>query len=434
MKKAHSQQHREGGQVLLIIMLFLLAGSFTIVSGIIAVVSSQVRVLTEMSFAKQSYIAAEGGLEDVVMRYHAGMNVSVTETFTLGDVTVTTRTTNIPGGKQVIASGVLSDRVRNVEAILIEGDGAAFSFGVQTHTGGLILENSSSINGNAYSNGPILGFNLNEIKGTAISAGPAGFVSEIHATGSIYAHHIEDSWAEDDAFYTTIEDTTVDDTLYPDSPDLATSSLPITDELLDTWEAFAASSSVMTAECTAAGGTLIFNADVTLGPVKIPCNVEFRQFPTITVSGVIWITGDVTFTQGPEFEVAAAIGNRSVPIVVDNPSNRLTSSRVIMRNSGAWRGNGDRSYIMVVSRNESAEQGGSEKAILIEQSTGGALLVYAGHGEINLQNNTDLTEITAYRVRLQNATEVIYDSGLASAVFVAGPGGSYVIDSWKEVE
>jgi uncharacterized protein YjlB len=89
---------------------------------------------------------------------------------------------------------------------------------------------------------------------------------------------------------------------------------------------------------------------------------------------------------------------------------------------------------MVVSRNESAEQGGNEKAILIQQSTGGALLVYAGHGEITLQNNTDLTEITAYRVRLQNSTEVIYDSGLASAVFVAGPGGSYVIDSWKEVE
>jgi hypothetical protein len=415
-------------------MLFLLAGSFTIVSGIIAVVSSQVRVLTEMSFAKQSYMSAEGGLEDVVYRYHTGMNVTGTETLTMGDVTVTTRTTNIPGGKQVIASGVLNERERNIEAILIEGDGAAFSFGVQTHTGGLILENSSSINGNAYSNGPIEGFNLNLIRGTAISAGPAGSVSEIHATGSIFAHNIEDSWAEDDAFYTTIDSTTVDGTLYPGSPDLATSTLPITDALLDTWETFAASSSVMTAECTAAGGTITFDTDVTLGPVKIPCNVVFNKFPTITVSGVIWITGNMTISQGPEFEVAPAIGNRSVPIVVDNPTNRLTSSKVVMNNSGAWSGNGDRSYLMVVSRNESAEQGGSEKAIVIQQSTGGALLVYAGHGEINLQNNTDLTEITAYRVRLQNSTEVIYDSGLASAVFVAGPGGSYVIDSWKEVE
>ena len=89
---------------------------------------------------------------------------------------------------------------------------------------------------------------------------------------------------------------------------------------------------------------------------------------------------------------------------------------------------------MLVSRNESAEQGGGEKAILIQQSTGGALLVYTNHGEINLRNNTDLTEITAWRVRLQNLTEIHYDTGLASAVFTAGPGGSYVIDSWEEVE
>jgi len=104
-----------------------------------------------------------------------------------------------------------------------------------------------------------------------------------------------------------------------------------------------------------------------------------------------------------------------------------------MRNSGTWTGNGNRSYIMVISRNESAEQGGAEKAILMEQSNGGSLLVYAGHGEINLQNNMELTEITAYRVRLQNLTEVNYDSGLASTVFTSGPGGSYVIDTWQEV-
>jgi hypothetical protein len=60
--------------------------------------------------------------------------------------------------------------------------------------------------------------------------------------------------------------------------------------------------------------------------------------------------------------------------------------------------------------------------------------VYAGHGEIELQNNTDLTEITAYRVRLINSTEVVYDTGLANSVFVTGPGGSYTVDTWQEVE
>ena len=105
----------------------------------------------------------------------------------------------------------------------------------------------------------------------------------------------------------------------------------------------------------------------------------------------------------------------------------------MMNNSGQWRGNGNRSYIMVASRNASAEAGGTEVAIDIEQSTGGALLVYSNHGEISLKNNTDLTELTAYRVRLHNFTEIVYDRGLASAVFTVAPTGGYVFDTLWEV-
>jgi hypothetical protein len=190
----------------------------------------------------------------------------------------------------------------------------------------------------------------------------------------------------------------------------------------------------MTAQCTAAGGTITFDSNVSLGPVKIPCNVKFEKFPTVTVNGVIWIAGDVNFKQGPKFTINPAIGNKSVPIIVNNPSNQLTSSRVTMENSGVWTGNGNRSYILVVSRNKSAESGGGEKAINVKNSTGGALLVYTNHGEVALENNTDLTMITAWRVRLQNSTQVVYDSGIASTLFEAGPGGGYTIDSWKEVE
>ncbi len=400
-----------------------------------AVTRGQVRVLTELSFAKSAYQAAEGALEEVVYRHHKALQVSGTENLTLSGTPVTVVTSNISGGIEVTATGDVSGRTRNVQAILLEGDGASFSFGVQTDNGGIILENNSSINGNVYSNGTVVGQNLNIVRGTVISAGPNGFVDDIHATGSAYAHEIEDSYVEDDAYYQVIDlGTTVDGTKYPGSPDLATSTLPITDNLLDSWSAFAASSGDMTAECTAAGGTLVFDADVTLGPIMIPCDVEFEKTPTVTVAGVIWIQGDLSFRQGPEFEIDTAIGNKSVPIIVDDPANRLTSGRVVMSNSGSWTGNGNRSYLMIVSRNESAEQGGGEQAILLQQSTGGALLVYAGHGEIALENNTDLTEITAYRVRLSNNTEVNYDSGLASAIFVTGPSGGYVVDSWEEVE
>ena len=426
---------REGGQVLLVITLLLLAGSMVVTSAMISLVASQHRVAKEMQLAKQSLALAEGALEEVVYRHKNGLNVSSTEVLIEGITTVTTDTTNTLDGMDVVSVSDHAGRIRKLETVLIEGDGASFAFGVQTDNGGIFLENNSEVLGNIYSNGPIVGHGLNRVTGTAISAGPSGYIYEIHATGSMYAHEIEDSYTEEDAYYQVIDvGTVVDGTKYPGSPDLATTTLPISDAMLDSWADYASSSDVLEAECIAAGGTIVYDADVTLGPAKIPCDVEFEKFPVITIAGVLWIEGDVSFTQGPEFEIHPGIGNKSVPIIVDDPADRLTSGRVDMANSGSWSGNGNRSYLLLVSRNESAEQGGSEVAIGITNSTGGALITYAPHGEINMRNNTDLTEITAYRVRLENNTQVIYDTGLASAIFNTGPGGGYVIDSWTEVE
>lgn len=426
----------DGGQVMMLVTLLLLIGSMVVVGGIMALVKSQVRAITELSFSKSTYILTEGVLEEVVYRHKHAKDVASTETVTEGTVTVVTTTTNIPGGKEILAVGTENGRVRKIKTELIEGDGVSFSFGVQTDTGGIILENSSLVDGNVYSNGPIVGANKNLIKGTAISAGPSGLISEIHATGSAFAHNIENSYIEEDAFFTSIDFATiVDGTKNPGHPDLATSTFPISETLLDSWATYAETADILTAECTAAGGHIIYNGDVTLGPAKIPCDVTFTgNGTTKTIAGVLWIEGDLNFTLGPTFEVHPAIGNKSVPIIVDKPSDRLTSGRIDMDNSGEWLSNGNRSYILLISRNESAEQGGTEKAITIKNSTGGKLLVYAGHGEISLRNSVSLTEITAWRVRLQQSTEVIYDTGLASAVFTAGPGGSYVIDYWKEVE
>lgn len=418
---------------MLLIVLLLLAGSLAIMAGIMATVKSQVRVVNELVFAKSAYHAAEGVLEETVYRYINDMSVLSTETTSVSAVDVSTVTGDVSGGIRVVSTGNELGRERSVEAILLEGDGASFSFGIQTDSGGIILENNSSIDGNAFSNGDIVGANKNHVKGTAISAGPNGLVDEIRTDADTYAYEIRDSRVHGDAYYTTISGTIVDGSTST-LPAIATTSLPISDDILDSWQAFAASSSVMSAACTAGSGKITFNSDVTLGPVKIPCDVEFRLNPTITITGVIWIEGDLTITQGPTFVIHPDLGNKSVPIIVDDPSDREASGTISLQNSGLWTGNGNRSYIMLVSRNNSASNGGSEVAIGVTQTNGGALLVYAGHGEIRLRNNTELTQITAYQVRLQNNTEVIYDTGLASALFTLGPGGGYTIDSWREVE
>jgi len=53
------------------------------------------------------------------------------------------------------------------------------------------------------------------------------------------------------------------------------------------------------------------------------------------------------------------------------------------------------------------------------------LVAYAAHGLIPLANSVSLKEVTAYKIKLQNSAKVTYDTGLPSAVFQSGPGGSW---------
>ena len=60
--------------------------------------------------------------------------------------------------------------------------------------------------------------------------------------------------------------------------------------------------------------------------------------------------------------------------------------------------------------------------------------MYAAHGEIRIKQSLTLKEVTAYKIRLQNSAEVIYESGLASLLFTSGPGGGFEVSSWGEIE
>ena len=83
--------------------------------------------------------------------------------------------------------------------------------------------------------------------------------------------------------------------------------------------------------------------------------------------------------------------------------------------------------------NNSALNGGPEKAINIKNTVSGEFLLYAPHGEISLLNSGDIREVTGYRVYLGNVANVIYEIGLANLLFESGPGGSWEINVWEEI-
>jgi len=292
------------------------------------------------------------------------------------------------------------------------------------------MENTSTVSGNLYSNGPIVGTNSSQISGDAVSAGLAGSANGIDISGDLYAHTIQNSDIGADAFYTTISGSTVGGTSFPGSPDQATTTLPFSDSQVEQWKQDATAGGIISSPCP-----YTIDADTTLGPVKITCDLIISQDPTITLSGAVWVEGNISISNTAIIRLASSFGALSTGMIADRPSNRTTSSKINLSNSVTFLDSGTAgSYIVMLSQNNSAEIGGGEKAIDVSNTVNGDVLLYAGHGEILLQNSVNLRQVTGYRIRLKNSTNVSYETGLASLLFSTGPGAGWSVTNWREIQ
>jgi hypothetical protein len=417
------------GQVVIILIFFFLSISLIVVLSSSFIVLRETKVTRDFFLSQKSYFLAEAGIEDLSYRLLNAKHYNSTESLTLDDFSTTIMVSGGGGQAEILSTANVFNLARKIKTNLITGISASFYYGLQVGEGGLVLENSSSVSGNVYSNGPIRGAGSNLIIGDAVSAGANGSIKGIHATSSVYAHNISESTIDRDAHYVNISDTTVGGTLFPNSPDQPTSTMPISDNLINDWEAAAEAGGIINSPCP-----YTIDSNVTIGPVKINCNLEISHTPTVTVKGPIWVVGNITFTNSPIIKLDSSLENMSVPIIADNHLNRDTGSRVSFNQSVTFQGSGNpNSYILFISQNNSVEEGGTTVAISSNNSAEGKALVYAPHGEINLYQSGKIKEVTAYKIHLRNSAQVIYETGLASLLFNSGPSGGYSINNWEEV-
>lgn len=448
---------------MLFVMIFMVA-SIALTYSISRSIYAQVQQYRLAYDSKQSFYVADAALEDMAYRYIASLTPDAVETIQIGDAYATTTSTfdTVDDVFIITTTAVDNGAFRGGQLELYTGSGASFNFGVQTGNGGFELTNGSSVVGNVFSNGYIekTGGGTATIFGDAISAGPAGLIKDATITGSAWAHVIEDSSVGGNAYAYTLDGGVVTGgaeyyekiggAVVNGTPEVSgvvlddqePAELPIADEqielmkqdILDNGTVIASTSP----EC--AGGLYEIDSDTTLGMVTIECDFQLTKQgsgTTLTLDGPIWVQGNATFKSGPEVVADSSLGNRTVPFIVDNESNRATSSRVTIENGTTFTGTGlSKSYIIVISQNEDAENGEVEDvdAIFLGQSSAGDLLAYAGHGRITLANSIELNEVTAYKIRLGNNADVIYESGLVNLLFTSGPGGGFTIGSWQEVE
>lgn len=231
--------------------------------------------------------------------------------------------------------------------------------------------------------------------------------------GNVHANTINNTTISGAAYYQTITNSTAA-SYNPDSPDPPPEAMPISDGQVDDWKTSAENGGVHTGDYTSCVSSA--------GPLKITGNLTLSNGCALTVTGTIWVQGNITLSNNITVRLDPGYGSDSGIIVSDGIIN--INNNIQVQGSGQ-----SGSYILILSTSNSV----SPAAVTINNNAGGNGLIYASSGLIDVFNNNGFKEVTGYALRLNNNSGVTYESGLASAQFSSGPGGSWQVQkkTWQ---
>jgi len=428
-------QRRQKGQIIVIGLVFF-AMMILFSAAILVYISTYLKSESQNIAKAQALQLAEAGIDKAAYELNRNSSYTGESNTTLGNGSFTVTVSSVDSEhKRVTSVGTAPfsgghTTTRTIKATLaINHTVISFRYGIQSGNGGFSLDNSSTITGNAFSSGSIVGFHTNYIYGDIVSAGPGGTIYGIHATGNVFSHSIgksgPDTTIDKDAYYSTITNTTVTGTKHPGSSDQSPVALPISDTQISQWESDAATGS--TINTCDGNGNYNVSSDMSLGPKKIACNLVIKN-ATLKVTGPLWVTGNIDTQTGSKIKIDPGLGSQNVAVIADNPANTTGSGIITISQQSTFEGSGSPgSFVFLISQNNSAETGGGTVAIS-ENQGGSALVTYASHGLITLSQSANVKEVTAYKIALSNSANVNYDAGLPSTLFESGPGASWVFD------
>ncbi len=398
----------------LVLLTLFFMGAITMSSFLL--VSWQQRTWRNTQHSVQAYFAAEAGVEDALLRLRNSMAWVNPVIFSVGEgIAQTTITQTSPGIHGVAAQGSEASRIRKVRAVYqLSGTTPGFFYGAHVGAGGLQMDNNSQVIGNVFSNGNIIAESGTQITGSATVAG--------------VGKKIEKAVIGQDAFADVCTNSTITGVLRANSQTgctfgsfiaLGTPSssvpLPIGAPDIQAWKDAAQAGG------TIAGGYELGSSNTaTLGPKKIIGNLEIEDSAVLTLAGTLWVTGNVNVKNSGRVKLASSYGAASGVIVADGTITLQNNS--ISEGSGA-----SGSYLMYLSTNS------SNSAVNVKNNAIADVL-YTSAGWILVENNDELREVTGYGIHLKNNAVITYELGLQDARFTSGPGASFELSSWKEVE
>lgn len=427
-----------------VVMLAIIVGIGSVFSAI--TFKSALRNRSSLFDLKNTY-AAEGFLEDTLRRiYDNSLNDPVQgESLILDGVTTTLNLANLAEGQQYSFSSLKDKYFKTMALFLDDGSSSAsFNYAMQIGAGGLEMGNGSRIEGSIFSNGSVNGGGDNIITGSASLAGTsildnvtvnqnaqafgiadstigqnATAAEIVHSTisGNATANILSNCTVGQNAFYNTLTNCTVGgqkNTPIIAPANLAPLDFPITLSQMILWQENAASGGIIT-------GNYNISANATLGPKKITGDLTINGGVTLNVAGTIWVLGKLIAGNNSIIKLDASYGSNSGIIMADGPvdfGNNIVFSGSRMA----------RSYVMIISRAVSPQ-----KAFDLGNGVSGAIL-YAPYGDVDIGNNIEVKEVSAYKLELGNNSVLKYENGLKDVKFSGGSAAAIKIKDWREVE
>ncbi len=186
-------------------------------------------------------------------------------------------------------------------------------------------------------------------------------------------------------------------------------NMPISDSLIQGWKDNASLGEPLEGDQT-------INQNTSLGPKKINGNLTVGNGETLTVTGTIYVTGDILFDNNSIINLDASYGSSSGVIIADG--------NITMNNGSIFSGAGEGSYLLLIStKNDTLN------AAVDVNNADVSAIVYAPYGIIDIHNNATLVEMCAWKIHANQRVVLDYKSGMADINFSSGPTGG-----WSELK
>ncbi len=429
--KPFTDRRNNGGGFTIVFSVFLI-----LVIGIVIVLSSgyvglnDIRIARNNIYSLKAYYVAESGIEDSLLRLRKGMNIAQNNSLTVDDGNATIEISNPIGGSRTVTStGNKSGRFRKVRVnYTITTDSISFYYGVQVGEGGMGMGNNARIKGNVFSNGSVISStNKGYIDNSIIVAGNGNKISGLIIGGDAFAHTCESSVISGNLTYVaggSVVNCTAGGTTNIRPNQINPMDMPIPLSAIDKWKNEAKAGGIIPNDVTYSG------VSGSLGPVQVgtltePKNLTVTNNAQLKITGTVFVTGNILFDNNAIIELDKNAYGAFSGIIIAN-------GLIVSRNNAIMRGTGEEgSYILLLSTSSSLSE--ASPAISISNNAYGAIF-YTTSGLIFLNNNMKAREITGYKIKINNNAEVEYESGLENAVFSSGPGGSWKVTEWREIE